>query len=164
MGFYSRMFFKSCWLLCRFLRCCSGIVCEQQDVDGGSCFFGSCDDVWGFWYNFCLCCFVDCGVSFVLGVSIIDFEDSPLLGGISYRFFWIFSSMHGCWDFSLEASHLSFVCCYFQIPSLTLIVLVKIHCGFNKFHFDFFKKLMQKIHGFSVRPFSLCMLDKRQKI
>jgi hypothetical protein len=41
-------------LFCRFFRYSSGVVCEQQNVGGGSCFCGSCDDVWGFWYNFCL--------------------------------------------------------------------------------------------------------------
>jgi len=32
-------------LLCRFLSWCSGVVCEQRNVGGGSCFCASCDDV-----------------------------------------------------------------------------------------------------------------------
>lgn len=69
----------------------------------------------------------DCGVSFVFGVSFIDFGDSSLLGGVFYRF-------------SLRSPHLSFVCCYFKTPSLAFLVLVRIHCNFNKFHFRFLKK------------------------
>jgi hypothetical protein len=72
--------------------------------------------------------------------SFIDFVDSPLLGGVSGRIFRFFSSMHRCMGLQLGAPHLTFVCCYFTIPSLTLLVLVKIHCDFNKFQFGFFKK------------------------
>jgi hypothetical protein len=43
--FYSRLFFKGCWSLCVFLSWCSGVVCEQRNEGGGSCFCGSCDDV-----------------------------------------------------------------------------------------------------------------------
>ena len=87
LGFYFQLFFKGCWLLYRFLSWCSRVVCEQQNVGGGSCFCGSCDDFWRFWYNFCLCCFVDRGVSFVFGVSIYWFQRYPLLGGVFNRVF-----------------------------------------------------------------------------
>jgi len=142
LGFYSQLFFKGCWLLCRFLSWCSGVVCEQRNVGDGSCFCNRCDDVWGFWYTFCFCCFVDRGVSFVLVFLFISFGDIPLLRGVSYRFFGFFSLIHGCMGFPLGAPHLSFVYCYFKTSSLALIVLVKIHCDFNKFHFSFFKKII----------------------
>jgi len=38
------LFFKGCWLWCRFLSWCSAVVCEHQNVDGRSCFCGSCDN------------------------------------------------------------------------------------------------------------------------
>lgn len=48
--------------------------------------------------------------------------------------------MHMCMSFPLKAPHLFFVCCYFKTLSLALLVLVKIHYYFNKFHISFFKK------------------------
>jgi len=133
-GFF-RLFFKGCWLWYMFLSWCSAVVCEQRNVGGRSCFCGSCDDTWGF----CLCCFVDRGVSFVLVFLSIDFGDSPLLGGVSYKFldFSLFSRVYG---FSIRGFPSSFVCCYCKTPSLALLVLVEIHCYLNKFHFSFFKK------------------------
>jgi hypothetical protein len=56
---------------------------------------------------------------------------------------WVFkilSLMHGCMGLQLGAPHLSFVCRYFTTPSLPLLVLVRSHCDFNKFHFGFLKK------------------------
>jgi len=54
--------------------------------------------------------------------------------------------IHGCIDFSsLRTPHISFVCYYFKTPNLTLVVLVKIHYDFNKFHFNFFKIKNKKI-------------------
>jgi len=128
--------FIGCWLFCRFLSWCSGVVCEQRNMGGGSCFCGSCDDVWGFLYNFCLCCFVDRGVSFVLVFLFIDFRDSPLLGGFPIGFLNIFLWFMGVWIFHwglsiypLYVATLRFV--------VALLVLVKIHYDFNKFHFNF---------------------------
>jgi hypothetical protein len=43
----------------------------------------------------------------------------------------------------------SFACCYFKIPSLAFLVLARILCVLNKFHFIFFKKIYSlrfKIH------------------
>lgn len=89
--------------------------------------------------------FVDHGVSFVLVFLFIGFRDTPLLGGVFYRFFWIFSLIHGCMGLPMGAPHLSFVCYYFKTYSLALLVLVKIHCNFNKFHFNFPKKKKKNI-------------------
>ena len=61
-------------------------------------------------------------------------------------------------DFSLGAPHLFFVCCYFKTPNLALIVLVMIHCDFNKFHFSFFKK---KRSNTSLGPLSFMFVSHR---
>lgn len=47
----------------------------------------------------------------------------------------------------------SFVCSYFSTPNLALLVLVSIHCDFNKFHFDFFKK--KKIISFIIKEYKI---------
>jgi len=77
-------------------RCCLVVVCEQQNVGGGSCL---CDSLWR-----CL------------------------------RFFYV------CWVRVLVQLLFSFAYCYFTTPNLAFLVLVRIHCDFNKFHFGFFKK------------------------
>jgi len=40
----------------------------------------------------------------------------------------------------LGVSHLSVVCCFFTTPGPAPLVLVRTHCDFNKFHFNFLKK------------------------
>jgi len=52
----------------------------------------------------------------------IDFGDSPLLGGVSYRFLgFFFSLIRRCMDFPLGAPNISFVFCYFKSPNLALL-------------------------------------------
>jgi len=48
--------------------------------------------------------------------------------------------MRGCMGLQLGAPNQSFVCHYFTVPSLILLVLIRTHCDFNKFHFGFIKK------------------------
>jgi hypothetical protein len=63
----------------------------------------------------------------------LNSEDSPLLGDVSCGF------LHFVFDARVHGfTHLPFVCRYFTIPNLSLLVLVMIHCDFNKFHFGFF--------------------------
>jgi len=52
----------------------------------------------------------------------------------------VFFIFYVCWVKVLVQLLFSFVCCYFTTSNLAFLVLVKIHCDFNKFYFNFFKK------------------------
>lgn len=87
------------------------------------------------------------GTTFVYVVVrrvVFDFGISFIFGVLNVR--WCFlgvfrfcTLMHGCMCLHFGVPHLSFVFVfgYFMTPTLALLVLVRTHCDFNKFHFCF---------------------------